>query len=1571
MPKVSVIIPVYNVAPYLRQCLDSVVDQTLREIEIICVDDGSTDGSSEILAEYAAKDARVRVLTLEHTNAGAARNAGMSMATGEYLGFVDSDDWCELALFEKAYAKAKADDADVVFWGYRALMRDDFGGKILREHAPALPSGVCVPFNGEALKEKIFSNFGYAPWNRLVRADLVRRNQLEFQQIERSNDVCFGCLVLATASRISVVDEFLYNYGVRGEGNLQSDNHRTPLSIVEAWRFLAQDLIRRGLIEKYRRGVALASMYCFVRTLDVLVDHEHEYALLYDAVKELFERDDFFAMVQPAEIGNDIMANALRMIRTSNTYSAFAMRQASDVSKWMVKFYREREKSRKELVSMKQKAKEQAARKRLPGISLIVVSDGNASSREEFERHIEKASIADREIRYVADISVDMLDAVTKDYVAIVHDNNRYINDYALELLVNTARCESADVVGGMTSDSSIRASDFVFEAVWLRANKDLLQILRDDDQAFISAAIVRAGRHVVANRIYTEDVRPSALPLVSIVVPACNAELHLDRCVKSLVAQTHSNLEIIIVDGGSVDSTAEIADRWAAEDSRIKVVRQQNGWHGSARNAGLKAATGKYIGFVEADDYVDVEMFGNLALTLECHPRSDVAKCGVVVEFADNVPEAEKKSAQACFESSAKGEIRPGFDMVDRTDVLAGDKLYRADFLRNNGLEFPEELTSVDESFFFAVFCRIRNCYYLPNRYYHHVMSKTGGIAKQQQTVGSGEVPDTVKDYSVVAKLLELENRRDLLGVLYRHMVEFVERFRETELEDAISDHVAAILRSTHAFYYADLIRGGNRMSVQRRVYELMNRMMPRSVPDLAVPDDWLPSVAPMKIQVNEHPIVSFIVPVYNAEKYLAVALETLRRQTLPDFEVICIDDGSIDDSGKILDFYASIDPRIKVWHLENGGVSRARNFGLEHACGRYVAFFDGDDLLRPRMAARTALMAACGDLDAVLFDFCCFAYDSLKPVAHYWSLAKHIGDFPQGRSFYPAELDTLSIYGSSCVFLWNREFLKSSGVAFPNLKLGEDFAWVLTMLTKVRRMRVLNVQFYEYRRGNPSSAVSRLQASESEAPVLALKGLVGVLQGVEDTKLRSLILGRMVKDIIFYGGKTPRACAWLQDEGFELFGGLEYMKRICASDDVKRLASLAAAKPIDDKPDMEHFVSQAPRGVQKIMRRAIESRKGRVKDLIIVAGQLNSTSNEPIDSWTFFRWLQDHGIPSRYVVWRQHCMLERMRADNGLKDVVLLSGNGVDDYEFIEKCEDVLPRVRAVVMENLALNQLTWRYFHMLDDCSYIFLQHGPTFWKMAQNNARTFSMANYINVASEVEKAFLQEHVGAHWDTGREPQYLIAGLPRWDLLKDESGEEQEKVIFYMPTWRAMFNSGMDTMSKSAYFAGVRQLVSEENMRRLKARNLRLVMAAHHHLVNHVKDLDFELPVELAKTSEVSYWIRHASLCITDYSSVCFDFLFLEKPCIFWTPDRHDGLLEGNGYAEVVFAEHQGVNMFNRVQSVDEVVKMVERYADSGFVLEPEKRAIANRFFTYRSNVCQHLYDQICSIDGKEVVS
>ncbi len=118
-PKVSVVLPVYNVAAYLPKCLESLLNQTLKEIEIICVNDCSPDNSLEILKQYAAKDNRIKIIDQTNTGPGVARNNGIKAATGEYVGFVDPDDWAEPEMFAKMYTAAIEQNADIVECGVK------------------------------------------------------------------------------------------------------------------------------------------------------------------------------------------------------------------------------------------------------------------------------------------------------------------------------------------------------------------------------------------------------------------------------------------------------------------------------------------------------------------------------------------------------------------------------------------------------------------------------------------------------------------------------------------------------------------------------------------------------------------------------------------------------------------------------------------------------------------------------------------------------------------------------------------------------------------------------------------------------------------------------------------------------------------------------------------------------------------------------------------------------------------------------------------------------------------------------------------------------------------------------------------------------------------------------------------------------------------------------------------------------------------------------------------------------------------------------------------------------------
>lgn len=134
MPKVSIVIPTYNVEPYLRECMDSVVGQTLKDIEIICINDGSTDGSLAILEEYGQKDSRIVIVDKVNEGYGVGMNVGIEKATGEYIGIVEPDDFVPPEMYEELYEKAKANDLDFVKADFYRFKKGEKDGEIVRDY---------------------------------------------------------------------------------------------------------------------------------------------------------------------------------------------------------------------------------------------------------------------------------------------------------------------------------------------------------------------------------------------------------------------------------------------------------------------------------------------------------------------------------------------------------------------------------------------------------------------------------------------------------------------------------------------------------------------------------------------------------------------------------------------------------------------------------------------------------------------------------------------------------------------------------------------------------------------------------------------------------------------------------------------------------------------------------------------------------------------------------------------------------------------------------------------------------------------------------------------------------------------------------------------------------------------------------------------------------------------------------------------------------------------------------------------------------------------------------------------
>lgn len=246
MIKVSVIIPVYNEELYLEQCLDSVCKQTLQEIEILCIDDGSTDDSLHILEQFAKKDIRIKVFQQRNQYAGNARNIGIKKAEGKYLCFLDSDDFFAPDLLEKMYDAAEQNQSEIVIC--EAQYYDDKNGEIIERNIPLekqfLPSNINE-FNRNDIAEGLFQITNGWAWDKLFLANFVYKEKLQFAASRTANDGYFVYMALALADKITKIHEVLVTQRIHNSNSLVNTR-------VQSWKcgFDMVDDIKRGLLEK-------------------------------------------------------------------------------------------------------------------------------------------------------------------------------------------------------------------------------------------------------------------------------------------------------------------------------------------------------------------------------------------------------------------------------------------------------------------------------------------------------------------------------------------------------------------------------------------------------------------------------------------------------------------------------------------------------------------------------------------------------------------------------------------------------------------------------------------------------------------------------------------------------------------------------------------------------------------------------------------------------------------------------------------------------------------------------------------------------------------------------------------------------------------------------------------------------------------------------------------------------------------------------------------------------------------------------------------------------------------------
>ncbi|MDO4569315.1 MAG: glycosyltransferase [Planctomycetia bacterium] len=211
-PIISIIMPVYNAAEFLREALDSVLNQTFSDLELICVDDGSTDSSGAILDEYARRDARLRVMHQANAGAAAARNAGLDLARGEVVAFVDSDDVLSLEMCEKAYAFYKETGAEIVLFGLQKMTEE---GTLLDEF-----ERITKPQDSHAAAKARLA--GSVAYGKLFSLEMLKRCHIRFDEGRAvGEDNLFALESALVANEVAVVRDVLYFYR-RRSGSLSN-----------------------------------------------------------------------------------------------------------------------------------------------------------------------------------------------------------------------------------------------------------------------------------------------------------------------------------------------------------------------------------------------------------------------------------------------------------------------------------------------------------------------------------------------------------------------------------------------------------------------------------------------------------------------------------------------------------------------------------------------------------------------------------------------------------------------------------------------------------------------------------------------------------------------------------------------------------------------------------------------------------------------------------------------------------------------------------------------------------------------------------------------------------------------------------------------------------------------------------------------------------------------------------------------------------------------------------------------------------------------------------------------------
>ena len=548
--KVSILVPCCNVEKFLRQCLDSIINQTLRDIEIICINDGSRDGTLDIINEYADKDERIRVIDKPNSGYGDSMNQGLNVACGEYIGIVESDDYIEPEMYETLYSTAQEFKAEIVksnFW----LYWEHNGVNDLYECLPKKECGkVIIPseYNeGQLYKVKP------SIWSAIYNREFLANNKIAFLPTPGASyqDTSFTFKAFSCCKRFVAIPDAFLHYRQDNAGSSVNNADKKANFVCEEYAEISR------YISDGENKETLYPIYA---------------ATFYDACIWMYEKLSVLKRYKFLKTISPLFKKIIEDIGADNIYFGSAWWKRRDI-------------------------------KRI--------------ANDPFEYHMWR----NVERYEQSGGKIDYKDTVTP------------LNNYT-----------------------------------------QLLKLRQEAD---------------------------SAEPTFSVIVPVYNCEKYLPSCLESLLFQTADNFEIVCINDGSSDHSLAVVEEYAALDKRIIVVNKQNEGPAEARNVGIDLARGKFILFLDSDDYYSENAIERLNKVVSSEIDIDA------VLFGTNIFPDEPRASD--WHYSVLTTPDRFFKTIDQKTLLTTPYLkvyawrfcYRREFLNSNKLRFATQYKYGEDAIF------------------------------------------------------------------------------------------------------------------------------------------------------------------------------------------------------------------------------------------------------------------------------------------------------------------------------------------------------------------------------------------------------------------------------------------------------------------------------------------------------------------------------------------------------------------------------------------------------------------------------------------------------------------------------------------------------------------------------------------------------------------------------------------------------------------------------------------------------------------------------------------------------